>query len=136
MEDKEMKKEEGKIIRTQGENGMVIYRNADFKEKITDDEIQKKITIGDNTLEWRFALMTSKLKTFVSIIGDNYDVGLPLTAMIKELENELDEISDFIEKTIGDIVFLYDDAGKAWPGYSDEHIVGAAFRPAKREVTA
>ena len=133
-----MKKEEGKIIRTQGKNGLVIYRNADFEEEITEEEIVRKIKTGDNTLEWRFLLATSKLKTFVSILGDNYDeVGLPLASVIKDVENELGEISNFIEKTFGDIVFLYDDAGKAWPGYMDEHIAGIAFRPARgSEVTS
>lgn len=132
----EKKKEEVKIIRTEGENGLVIYRNANFKKEITEDEIEEKITHSDDTLEWRFFLMTSKLKTFVSILGDNYEVGLPLTSVIKEVESDLDEISKFIEKTIGDIVFLYDNAGKAWPGYLDEHIVGIAFRPAEREEVA
>lgn len=125
-----MKKEAGKIIRTQGENGLVIYRNADFKEEITEEEIRRKIAQGSDSLEWRFALTISKLKRFVSILGDN-DVGSPLASVIKDAENELNEISNFIEKTLGDIVFLYDDAGKAWPGYMDEHIVGIAFRPAK-----
>jgi hypothetical protein len=127
-----MKKEEGKITRTHGKDGLVIYRNADLRKEITEDEIQEKITRGDDTLEWRFALMTSKLKTFVSIIGNDYDeVGLPLTSMIKEVENELKEIFQTIEKTLGDIVLLYDDEGRVWPGYVDEHIVGIAFRPAK-----
>ena len=127
-----MKKEAGKIIRRQGGKGLVVYRDAGSKEEITEEEIRKKISRGDNTLEWRFALITSKLKTFVSILGDSCDeVGLPLTSIIKDVESELREISDTIDKTLGDIVLLYDDAGKAWPGYMDEHIVGVAFRPAE-----
>lgn len=126
-----MRKQEGRLIKTQAKNGLVIYRNAGSKEA-SEEEIQEKITRGDDTLEWRFALITSKLKTFVSILGDNCDdVGLLLTSIIKETESELEEISETIEKTLGDIVFFYDDAGEAWPGYTDQHIVGVAFRPAK-----
>lgn len=125
-----MIKEEGKIIRTQGENGLVIYRNADIKEVITEEEIQEKITRGSDSLEWRFLLTISKLKTFTSILADNYDeVGLTLTSVVKEVENDLNEISNIIEKTLGDIVFLCEDKGKAWPGFLDERIVGIAFRP-------
>lgn len=127
-----MKREDEKIIRKRGENGLVIYHNADFREKITEEEIQKKITHGKDSLEWRFLLSISKLKTFTSILGDNYDeVGLALTSVIKEVENDLQEISDYIEKTIGDIVFICEDKGKAWPGYLDDCIVGIGYRPSE-----
>jgi len=123
-----MEKDERKIIKEQGKKGVMVYRYSDFNEKFDEDDFNSK-------LGWRFSIIIEKFKLFLDMIGDDEDslgYGIVLGAVIKDAERELEEISEFIDKSLGRIGILYNEDCR-YNNFSDRTVAGLIFKPSSEQ---
>ena len=121
---------EKEILKKEAENGLTLFRYAD-KEIEDMEDMDAHLLNGE--LNFRFAIILSKFKSFVTLFGDNeYEkYGVLLCSLIKDVEREIDEMTEAIKKSIGGISFLYETDGR-WPGYMDQKVIGLALSPNKK----
>jgi hypothetical protein len=125
-----MERDERKIIKEQGNKGVMIFRYSDFNEEIDKDDIDP-----DSELGWRLSIIMEKFKLFLDLFpGDGGDVslGVVLGAVIKDAEREIDDISKFIDKSLGGIGILY-KYDRRYGNFEDRAVAGLVFRPSSRQ---
>lgn len=115
-----------KIIKEQREKGVMVYRYSDFNEEIDGDDMDM------SSLDWRFSLIMDKFKLFLDLLdnnGANVSYGIVLGAVIKDAERELEDISGFIDKSLGSIGIIYKEDCR-YNNFQDRTVAGIIFQPA------
>lgn len=117
------------IIKEDGINGLddtvVVYRDPDCKKEITSG------VLADGDMDWRFSLIMCRFKSLLGLFDDDtYEkYGSIFQAVIKETEKELEDISGFLEKSLGKICLIY-DGDYRYENFDDEKVAGLILFPA------
>ena len=120
-----MERAERKIIKEQGKKGVIVYRYSDFHEEIDESDI------NFSNLGWRFDIIMEKFKIFLDMFEfneENMRYGIVLGAIIKDAERELEDISGFIDKSLGGISIVYKEDDR-YDNFQDRSVAGLIFQP-------